>query len=381
MIQANWLKAAAATVAVLAPGHINAAYGADRAPATQIDADADPADDSHGHPQRLARAGDDDAAEVVGTETIHVTLPARLHRHGLAVPARLVRPRWSKKVGPRPAMLVLHGSGGLTRMPKHAGEGDGPCSHEMEPQYERWAERLAERGYVVLLPSSYEARGFCDMHVDTARIPETFDDRPEAVLGRLYDVDAASRWLCDRPEVDCDRMGLLGFSHGATMVLLALHWQIDHMLDRYREHFGHAIDIPIPDLAPGRPEFQVGVAYYPGCGFDGVIPLATDRVSSVFDKYHPTAPIHILHGDDDPLVKHCSERFGPGTRPRQSAQVAAHIGADDPFAIDVYHEARHGFDNAGGSGKDEKSSNSPADVAARDKALKVALDELDRHLR
>ena len=177
------------------------------------------------------------------------------------------------------------------------------------------------------------------------------------------------------------RLESIGFVIVGTMVLLALHWQIDHMLDRYREHFGHTIDIPVPDLAPGRPEFQVGVAYYPGCGFDGVIPLNTDHAGPVYDKYHPTAPVHILHGDDDPLIKHCSEDFGPGTRARQSAQVAAHFGADDPFRIDVYPEARHGFDNAGGSGKDEKSSNTAADVAARDKALTAGRAELDRHLR
>ncbi len=276
-------------------------------------------------------------------------------------------------------MLILHGSGGLTRMP-HDPRG-GTCDAAMEPQYRRWAERLAARGYVVLLPSSYEARGFCDMHVDTARIPTSFDDRPEAVLGRLYDVDAAARWLCDQPDVDCDRLGLLGFSHGASMVLLALHWQIDHMLARYRERHGDEVDISVPDLAPARPEFQVGVAYYPGCGLDGLIPTETGAGAELFDEYHPTAPLQILHGDDDPLIKHCSAAAGPGTRARQSDDVARRLGGDDPYRIHVYPGAGHGFDNAGGAGDDEKSSHSAADVAARDHALTTALARLDAVLR
>lgn len=346
------------------------------APINDAHGSTDPAPE--GAPARPRRGA---PAEVVGVETLTVTLPAHLHRLGLAVPARLVRPRWSGPVGPQPAVLVLHGSGGLTRMPDHKHQRHDVCDPAMEPQYRRWAERLAERGYVVLLPSSYEARGFCDMHVDTARIPDTFDDRPEAVLGRLYDVDAAARWLCDRPEVDCDRLGLLGFSHGASMVLLALHWQIDHMLATYRARFGHTVDIPVPDLEPGRPEFQVGVAYYPGCGLDGLIPLTLGASASMFDEYHPTAPLQILHGDDDPLIKHCSPDHGPGTRARQSAQVARRLGGDDPYGVRVYPGAGHGFDNAGSAGDDEKSRHAAADVAARDRALEVALARLDAVLR
>ncbi|MDY6946663.1 MAG: Fe/S-dependent 2-methylisocitrate dehydratase AcnD, partial [Pseudomonadota bacterium] len=33
---------------------------------------------------------------------------------------------------------------------------------------------------------------------------------------------------------------------------------------------------------PGRPDFQLGIAYYPGCGFDGIVPLSTSNKASVF---------------------------------------------------------------------------------------------------
>lgn len=305
-------------------------------------------------------------------------LPASLHGQGLEVPAVMYKPKWSKKVKPGPAVLLMHGSGGLTKMPK--GPEDDPCSPELEPQFKRWGKRLAELGYVVLMPSSYSARGFCDMHVDTERIPKDFDDRPEAVLSRIYDMDAASRYLCDRPEVDCDRMGVLGFSHGATMAMLALHWQLDHALDYYRERFRDKVDIDIPDLKPGRPEFQVGVAYYPGCGTDGVLPMTTAEDANVYNKYFPTADLYILHAEKDPLVKICSEDHGSGARERQARQVAKHLGTDNPYHVRVYPNADHGFDNAGGAGGDEKS-NAKGDKAARDKALKIALKQLHSHLR
>ena len=316
-------------------------------------------------------------AKVTGVEVRETVLPKSSHGQRLEVPVTMFKPKWSKKVAPGPAVLVMHGSGGLTKMPD--GEREDPCSDELEPQFKRWGERLAELGYVVLMPSSYSARGFCDMHTDTERIPEDFDDRPEAVLSRIYDMDAASRYLCERDEVDCDRMGVLGFSHGATMAMIALHWQIDHAIDQYRERAGGEVDIDIPDLRPGRPEFQVGFAYYPGCGTDGVLPLSTGEKSSVYDKYYPTADLFVLHGEADPLVSICSEEYGSGSRQKQSAQVARHLGADDTYHVTVYADAEHGFDNARSGGGDEKSDQK-ADVRARDAALKVALRQLHDHL-
>ena len=316
--------------------------------------------------QSVAPAG---GATVLGVETLDVTIPASLHAQGLAVPAKLVRPKWSKAVGKRPAMLVLHGSGGLLKDPKS--KADQPCSSQMETQFVDWSDRLARLGYTVLLPSSYSARGFCDKHTDAARMPETFDDKPEQILSRLYDVDAASRYLCDRAEVDCDRMGLLGFSQGATMVMVALHWQIDHAIDWFRTNKGSEVDFKIPDVKPGRPEFKMGIAYYPGCGFDGVIPLTSGKGTPLENGFTATAPLTILHGSEDSLVTHCSTKYGPGARQVQSKWVAGELQISDIYEVTVYPGANHSFDSAASKG---------ADAVARDAALKVTLAKLATQL-
>src|SRR5690606_6661186 len=138
-------------------------------------------------------AGDSTLVMAPGVETLDVTLPAALHAQGLEIPAKLVRPQWTPAMGELPAIRRLHGSGGLLKTPKNK-SGKQVCLPEMESQYQKWGERLAKLGYTVLLPSSYSARGFCDKHDDIKRIPDTFDDKPEQILGRLYDVDAAARY-------------------------------------------------------------------------------------------------------------------------------------------------------------------------------------------
>jgi dienelactone hydrolase len=313
-------------------------------------------------------------AEITGVETLDVTIPKSLHGQGLAIPAKLVRPKWSKAVGKRPAMMVLHGSGGLFKMPGK--DDEGVCSDEMEKQFVTWANRLAEMGYTVLLPSSYSPRGFCDKHVDFDKAPKTFDEKTEQIVSRVYDFDAAARYLCDRPEVDCDRMGLLGFSQGATMVMMALHWQLDHAITTFRQRHGDKYDIEIPDLKPGRPDFQVGIAYYPGCGFDGVIPTTTDSDTPITDKYLPTAPLTILHGTEDPLIKHCSADHGPGARELQAEQLTKKFKIFNTYGLKVYKDAAHSFDSNDKGGE----ATGKGDVAAKKDALKVTLAQLVKHL-
>ncbi|HEY8374920.1 MAG TPA: dienelactone hydrolase family protein, partial [Nannocystis sp.] len=231
-------------------------------------------------------------------------------------------------------------------------------------------------GYVVLLPSSYSARGFCDKHKDGGKIPASFDDAPEQILGRMYDVDAAARYMCDLPEIDCDRMGVMGFSQGGTMTMLAVHWQFEHAIAHFRATKGNSVDVEIPDVPPGRPEFQVGVAYYPGCGFDGLVPLSTGNKAAKENKFFSAVPLTILHGEDDSLVKHCSKAHGTGTREIQSAEVAQAVGAADTYELKVYKDAGHSFDTPSVASGGTDSGN----AAAKADALEITLARLAEYL-
>ncbi|MCU1497127.1 MAG: dienelactone hydrolase [Acidimicrobiales bacterium] len=280
-----------------------------------------------------------------GIETLDVTIPASLQAQGLALPSKLVKPTGS---GKHPAILLLHGSGGLLK----DGSGNGACSNKMESQYAEWSSRLAGLGYVVLAPSSYSPRGVCDTH---GKLPKHFDDKAEQILSRIYDTDAASRYLCALPEVDCKRMGVMGFSQGGTQTLLALHWQIDRTISEFRKSNGGSVDIKLPDMKPGRPKFKMGVAYYPGCGFEGIM----SKGKSTEDKYFPENPLTILHGSKDSLLKYCT-----GIRKDQSREVAKARGIADNYSITVYSGAGHSFDQKSGS--------------ARDAALKVTLSKFSQ---
>ncbi|MCY0987260.1 dienelactone hydrolase family protein [Nannocystis sp. ILAH1] len=320
---------------------------------------------------------DGEAAAPESVVEEDIVLPAAAHAQKLAIPAKVFKPKFKKGVGPGPAILVMHGSGGLHKMPN--GNDAGACSRDLEEQYERWGKELAELGYVVMMPASYTARGFCDMHTDEGRIPKSYKNRSAAIVSRLYDMDVAANHLCKMDEVDCERMGVLGFSHGATMTMLALHWQMDHALKTFRgSDKGKEVDFAMPDLSDARPKFKVGVAYYPGCGTDGFLPKETGEGVDIKDKYFPSADLFVLHASRDELARICtvdaSVEDASGEREIQSAEVAATKGIDDRYNIEVYDRAGHGFDS------DEKEANEPGNFEAADHARSVALQQIHSHL-
>lgn len=84
----------------------------------------------------------------------------------------------------------------------------------------RWAERLRDRGYAVLVPDSFTGRGLA-----------TLEQRRDVCRGltlwggtRAADVRASLAHLRTLPGVDASRMAAIGFSHGAwaALELLAL---------------------------------------------------------------------------------------------------------------------------------------------------------------
>lgn len=181
----------------------------------------------------------------------------------------------------RPVVVALHGCGGLYRR-------DG---RQLEARNTDYIERLHALGLHVLLPDSFGSRGLGSL------CAQRYADRKIGVEDRRGDVLAALQWLQQRPEVEVERIALLGWSNGATTVL--------NLIDARR---------PVPALA-------AAVVFYPGCG----------RLAGT--ELGVPALLMQLGGADDWTPPQPCERLAR----RWQAQGRA-------VQLDVYAGAYHGFD-------------------------------------
>jgi dienelactone hydrolase len=196
--------------------------------------------------------------------------------------AALYRPEGT---GPFPAVVALHGCGGLY---DRAGA--------LGPRYRDWAQHLAKAGFAVLYPDSYGSRGLgaqCSVRNGAVR-----PDRE-----RVADADAARRWLQSQPWVKPDHVSLLGWSTGAVTTLWAVR--------------------PRKAVKNGERDFRSAVALYPGCR----------RLDAT--AWSARVPTLVLSGgaDDWSPVSFC-EHMVAGARGRSARAV-----------IVVYPEAYHDFDH------------------------------------
>lgn len=223
--------------------------------------------------------------------------------------------------GPFPAVVALHGCGGLWREPD-----------KLSTRHSDWGERLAATGLIVLMPDSYGSRGLgsqCGVKDVTIR----------ASRERVGDAMAARRWLQERADVRRDAIALLGWSGGGSTILAAIR----------------------KDRRPAdrQPDFARAVAFYPGC-----------RTQSESGSFEARLPTLILMGDADDWTPPAPCDF--------LAKSARARG--EPVELVLYPGAVHDFDHprldrrekegvaysASGTGKVTVGT----DPAARDDAIR-----------
>jgi dienelactone hydrolase len=188
--------------------------------------------------------------------------------------------------GPRPAVVALHGCGGLYRR-------DG---RTLEARYPDYAARLHAEGWHVLLPDSFGSRGQGSICTQKAA------ERTIKVATRRGDAAAAVAWAAARREVDARRIALLGWSNGGSTTLAALD-----------------------DTRPGAAAPLAGaVAFYPGCE------------TALKQDWHTRVPLLMLLGGDDDWTPP-----GPCTR---WATAQRKSRPDSELRVVVYPGAVHGFD-------------------------------------
>lgn len=172
--------------------------------------------------------------------------------------------------GPFPAIIFAHSCGGYTA---------GAAA---------WGALLAKWGYLVLAPDSFSPRGKNEVC-----------GRPGIVTPdmRVADIAGALDYLKTRPDVQRNRVGLMGLSHGGTTTIKSVQK-------------GH-------DLA--RRGLRGGVAYYPGCS------ASRDRDVGL--------PLLILIGEKDDWTKAewCRELEAAGFKQPALVEVKYYPNASHAF--------------------------------------------------
>lgn len=196
--------------------------------------------------------------------------------------------------GPHPAVVMLHGCSGA-----YGKDGRLNARHAM------WGTTLAAKGYVALMLDSFSARGV--QQLCTIR----FADRSIKEADRIGDAYAALVYLRQLPQVDGQRVAVLGWSHGGGVTL-------DTITHR-------------PESASTGNGFRAAIAFYPSC---------TSR-SKRAASFHPYAPLLLIMGeaDDWTPVAPCK------------ALAAAVSARGEPMQIVTYPDTYHDFDNPGLSTK------------------------------
>ena len=160
------------------------------------------------------------------------------------------------------AVVLLHGCGGPYDRRGELGE-----------RMRDYASLLNQQGLHALVLDSLTPRG--ERQLCTQRIGQ----RSITQANRRLDALAAVGWLAQRPDVDAQRIGLLGWSNGGSTVLAAINTR-------------HAAVA----AAAQRPAFAV--AFYPGCeaelrrGFETATPLL--MLVGEADDWTPSASCHEL---------------------------------------------------------------------------------------
>jgi dienelactone hydrolase len=192
---------------------------------------------------------------------------------------------------PRPAVILLHGCDGTL-------DKDG----QLYRRRFRQAEFFNVEKMHVLVLDSFTPRGIKSV----CAIP--LNQRTVSYEDRRGDVYAAMRWLARQPLVDQRRVAVLGFSHGAGVVL--------SVFDR-------------TDKAVQAQALQplAGVAFYPRC--EPFVQMWS---------YELAAPVLLMIGelDDVTPARHCVNLHGKVKRAQPDA----------PFELIVYPGSHHGFDSA-----------------------------------
>ena len=233
-----------------------------------------------------------------------------------------------------PAVVLMHGRRGAYSTNAH-GVYDAAT---LSARHQAWGHEWAAHGYVALLVDGFGPRGYAQ------GFPRhSYDNRPaelDEVTKRPLDAYGALAYLRSRPDVAPKKIGLMGWSNGASAALAAM-----------------AVDAPGLKWPKAQPAFRAALAFYPGCDLKGR-----------FDEQplRAYAPVLILHGtaDEEVASEHCVSL----------AEESRSAGGN--VEIELFEDATHGFDSPTPNRQAVE-----ANRMAATEATERALEFFDRHVK
>lgn len=186
---------------------------------------------------------------------------------------------------PAPVVALFHGCNGIYDR-----------RQELNKRMRDYAALFNGAGYHVLVVDSLMPR------YETELCTQRYNKRRVTLANRRLDVLGAVAYLAERPDVDSKRIGLVGWSNGASTVLAATN--LHH-----------------PDVAAATVKPAFAVAFYPDCAAD------------LKRGYEPDAPLLMLLGQADDWT------------PAAPCRALARAAAEPRPQIEVYAGAYHGFDD------------------------------------
>ena len=185
--------------------------------------------------------------ESVPVITLNEFLKGETNKKSIKIHGKLNFPK-KKSVEPLPAVVLLHGSGGPRQGVKH------------------WSKILEKLGLVTFIVDSNSTRG-CPL--DSKSRCKNYSEHQG--MANIVDAYRALELLSTHPQIDPNRIALMGFSVGGKATLYA-------SVKRFQKMWG----------TPGL-EFAAYIPFYPACN------VAFDQDENISDK-----PVRIFYGELDP---------------------------------------------------------------------------------
>ena len=182
-------------------------------------------------------------------------------------------------VGRVPAVLLVHGSGGVNY-----------SNHQ-------WAARLNRISVATFVMDSFTGRGIRDTVEDQSQL---------SAMTMIFDAYRALELLASHPRIDPTRIAIMGFSKGGVVSLYAA-------LTRFQRLHG-----------PAHVEFAAYLPFYPFCNYTF---LDSDQISS--------RPVRIFHGanDDYTPVASCRALVEQWQQAGKDVHITVYPGAHHGFDV------------------------------------------------